>query len=209
MDTPWSWKASDFWDGNDGLWNSFIVQVGTPPQDFRVLPSILEQAAWIPHPQGCTPDDPIDCPYDRGVLPFQGNNNTGFQANESSSWNLIGLYRLSWYGELMGYSGNGQFGFDNVVLSNKSDALELPHQVVAAIADKSFYLGQFGLGPKPSNFTTFNDDGRPSIDTVDRHWRHVLRYARSSSSHIRTAPRTLRPCSVIAWSSGHSRQEMS
>lgn len=157
MDTPWSWKASDFWDGNDGLWNSFIVQVGTPPQDFRVLPSILEQAAWIPHPQGCTPDDPIDCPYDRGVLPFQGNNNTGFQANESSSWDLIGLYRLSWYGELMGYSGNGQFGFDNVVLSNKSDALELPHQVVAAIADKSFYLGQFGLGPKPSNFTTFND----------------------------------------------------
>jgi len=157
MAKPWSWKASDFWDGNDGLWNSFIVQVGTPPQDFRVLPSILEQSVWIPHPQGCTPDDPRDCPYDRGVLPFQGTNNTGFQANESSSWDLIGLYRLSWYGEQMGYYGNGQFGFDNVALSDNSDALELPHQVVAAIADKSFFLGQFGLGPKPSNFTTFNE----------------------------------------------------
>jgi hypothetical protein len=157
MAAPWSWKASNSWDGNDGIWNTFIVQVGTPPQDFRVLPSILEQAAWVPHPQGCTPDDPTDCPYDRGVLPFDGTNNTGFQANESSSWDLIGLYELSSYGEQMGYPGNGQFGFDNIALSNASDSLELPHQVVAAIADKSFYLGQFGLGPKPSNFTTFND----------------------------------------------------
>ena len=157
MAVPWSWKASDFWDGNDGLWNSFIVQVGTPPQDFRVLPSILEQAVWIPHPQGCTPDDPTNCPYSRGALPFEGTNNTGFQTNESSTWELIGLYTLSLYGEQMGYPGNGQFGFDNVALSNESDALELPQQVVAGIADKSFYLGQFGLGPKPSNFTTFNE----------------------------------------------------
>jgi hypothetical protein len=157
MAAPWSWKASNFWDGNDGLWNTFIVQIGTPPQDFRVLPSILEQAVWIPHPQGCTPDDPTDCPYDRGVLPFEGTNNTGFQANESSSWDLIGLYKLSSYGEQMGYPGNGQFGFDNIALSNASDPLELQHQVVAAIADKSFFLGQFGLGPKPSNFTTFNE----------------------------------------------------
>ena len=157
MAAPWSWKASNFWDGNDGLWNTFIVQIGTPPQDFRVLPSILEQAVWIPHPQGCTSDDPTDCPYDRGVLPFEGTNNTGFQANESSSWDLIGLYKLSSYGEQMGYPGNGQFGFDNIALSNASDPLELQHQVVAAIADKSFFLGQFGLGPKPSNFTTFNE----------------------------------------------------
>lgn len=157
MATPWSWKASGFWDGNDGIWNSFIVQVGTPSQDFRVLPSILEQSVWVPHPQGCTPDDPTDCPYSRGALPFQGTNNTGFQNNESSTYELIGLYTLSQYGEQMGYPGYGQFGFDSVALSNDSNALELPHQVVAAIADKSFYLGQFGLGPKPSNFSTFND----------------------------------------------------
>jgi len=157
MATPWSWKSSDFWDGNDGPWNSFIVQVGTPPQDFRVLPSILEQAVWIPHPQGCTPDDPTDCPFSRGALPFQGTNNTGFQTNASSTWELIGLYTLSVYGQQMGYPGNGQFGFDSVALSNESDALELPQQVVAGIADKSFYLGQFGLGPKPSNFSTFNE----------------------------------------------------
>lgn len=57
----------------------------------------------------------------------------------------------------MGYAANGLFGLETVALSNRSDSLELPHQVVAAIADKSFYLGQFGLGPKPSNFTTYND----------------------------------------------------
>ncbi|KAM0719693.1 hypothetical protein Q7P37_003824 [Cladosporium fusiforme] len=154
---PWSWPSSTFWDGNDGQWNSFIVQVGTPPQDFRILPSILEQATWVLHPQGCTPDDPADCPYSRGALPFQGANNTGLQVNESSTWATIGIYTLSTYGERMGYPGNGLFGFDNVGLSNESNSLELSEQVVAAIADKSFYLGQFGLGPKPSNFTTFND----------------------------------------------------
>lgn len=154
---PWSWTPSSFWDGNDGLWNTFIVQVGTPPQDFRVLPSILEQAVWVLHPDGCTPNDPKDCPYSRGALPFNGANNTGLQVNESSSWDAIGIYSLSSYGEQMGYPGNGLFGFDTIALSNDSDALKLSDQVVAGIADKSFYLGQFGLGPKPSNFSTFND----------------------------------------------------
>lgn len=155
--TPWSWPASSFWDGNDGFWNSFIVQVGTPAQEFRVFPSILEQAIWVPHPQGCAQDDPIDCPYTRGTLPFQGANSTGLQVDKSSSWEAIGIYTLSSYGESMGYPGNGLFGLDTVALSNQSDPLELSQQVVAAIADKSFYLGQFGLGPKPSNFTTYNE----------------------------------------------------
>lgn len=154
---PWDWPASIFWDGNDGLWNSFIVRIGTPAQYFRVLPSILEQAVWVPHPQGCNEDDPADCPYTRGTLPFEGRNSTGLQVNESTTWELIGIYTLSSYGESLGYTGNGQFGFDTVALSNSSDALELEQQVVAAIADKSFYLGQFGLGPKPSNFSNFND----------------------------------------------------
>jgi hypothetical protein len=157
VSAPWSWPASTFWDGNDGLWNSFVVQVGTPAQEFRVLPSILEQGVWVPHPDGCTPDDPADCAYTRGTLPFHGANSTGLQINESSTWEAIGLYTLSLYGESMGYPGNGLFGRDTIALSNESDALELPQQVVAAIADKSFYLGQFGLGPKPSNFTTFNE----------------------------------------------------
>jgi hypothetical protein len=75
-----------------GLWNSFVIQLSTPPQEFRVLPSILEQGVWVPHSQGCTEDDPTDCPYTRGALAFNRANSTGFQVNESSTWDVIGIY---------------------------------------------------------------------------------------------------------------------
>lgn len=58
----------------------------------------------------------------------------------------------------MGYTGNGDFGQDVVALGESStDELELPDQVVAAIADKDYFLGQFGLSALPSNFTTFDN----------------------------------------------------
>lgn len=111
------------------------------------------------HPDGCLSEDPRQCAYDRGVLAFQDSNSTGFQSNESSTWDLIGIYTLSGHGERMGYTGNGVFGLDNVALgeSDNTDELELPDQVVTAVADKDYFLGQFGLGYLPSNFSDFND----------------------------------------------------
>lgn len=41
------------WDGNDGSWSTFIIQVGTPPQYFRVLPSINGRETWVPAPIDC------------------------------------------------------------------------------------------------------------------------------------------------------------
>lgn len=38
-----------------------------------------------------------------------------------------------------------------------SGRLTLSHQVVAGIATKDIYLGEFGLGPKPSNFSSFDN----------------------------------------------------
>ena len=32
------------------------------------------------HPDGCLPEDPAECAYDRGALPFQDANSTGFQS---------------------------------------------------------------------------------------------------------------------------------
>jgi len=154
---PWSWTPSTYWDGNDGSWNSFIVQVGTPPQDFRILPSTSGQETWVLNPQGCTPEDPVDCPYQRGTLPYHGVNSTGFQSNESTTWRDIGLYTLDALEEQLGYSGNGLYGFDTVAIGNGSDALKMDSQVVASIADKSYFLGEFGIGPKAINFTTFAD----------------------------------------------------
>ena len=109
------------------------------------------------NPQGCTPDDPTDCPYTRGTLPFNGHNSTGFNVNESSTWVYNGIFSLSAQAAQLGYTGNGLYGFDTVVLGNQSNALNLTHQVVAGMADKSYYMGQFGIGPKTVNFSTFNN----------------------------------------------------
>ena len=58
------------WDGNDGSWSTFIIQVGTPPQYFRVLPSVNGRETWIPMPLDC--DRGISwCGNARGVEPFR------------------------------------------------------------------------------------------------------------------------------------------
>ncbi|KAL8718391.1 MAG: hypothetical protein Q9225_004466 [Loekoesia sp. 1 TL-2023] len=58
------------WDGNDGSWSTFIIQVGTPPQYFRVLPSINGRETWIPVPLDCQRGKSW-CGNARGVEPFR------------------------------------------------------------------------------------------------------------------------------------------
>lgn len=96
----------------------------------------------------------------------------------------MSLFELSLDSNL-NYTGNGAYGYDTVGLTlPQSGGPTLTKQVVAGmsiffslftshstqspsitetsksntntgIADKSFYLGMFGLGPKPTNFTDF------------------------------------------------------
>ncbi|KAK6434991.1 hypothetical protein LTR95_008826 [Oleoguttula sp. CCFEE 5521] len=150
---PWSWKPSSYWDGNDGSWNTFIVEVGTPQQPFRVLPSTAGQETWVLNAAGCTANDPADCAYTRGAL----NGSTGYDTNSSSSWVPNGIFSLTAQETVLGYTGNGLYGFDDATLGSDSHALSLQHQVIAGIADKSYFLGQFGLGHKSINFTTFTN----------------------------------------------------
>ncbi|GAB7346779.1 hypothetical protein MBLNU459_g1879t1 [Dothideomycetes sp. NU459] len=155
--TPFLFSPSQYWDGNDGSWSSFIVRVGTPPQDFRIFPSTVGQETLIPVPEGCTSNDPSNCGGLRGVLPFQGTQGTGFLVNASSSWVSINIDTVNIEAQL-GYDVNAIYGFDTVRLEvENSGGFSQLHQVVGGIAAKSFYLGVFGLGPKPSNFSTFND----------------------------------------------------
>jgi len=52
----------------------------------------------------------------------------------------------------------GVYGFDTVWLGPPSlSGPNLSHQVVAGIVTNDFFLGQVGLGPKPANFSDFND----------------------------------------------------
>lgn len=165
---PFSFPPSRSWDGNAGNWSTFIVRIGTPPQDFKILPSTNSHQTWIPVPAGCTFTDPPDCGTLRGALPFRGASSNGSLSNRSSTWIENGVYDLGIENHV-NLTGNGDYGYDTVGLGlDNSTGLTLTHQVVAGIATKDFYIGQFGLGSKPSNFTTY-DDPIPSYlkDLVD------------------------------------------
>lgn len=101
--------------------------------------------------EGCTPDDPSNCPDSRGVV---------FQPTKSSTWQGIGLYQLLLTQEsLLGYTGdNSSVGNDTVTLGWPGDSLpSLSHQIVQGIATKDFYIGSIGLSPHAVNITSLND----------------------------------------------------
>ena len=150
---PIAVPASEEFDGNDGPWSSFTVQVGTPPQDVKVLISTASYQTLVVVPEGCTSSDPPNCASSRGGE---------FVSSLSSTWQINnitanGTFSLELEGNL-GYSGNGDYGFDTVGMSwQGSETPSLEQQIVGRIATKEFYLGIFGLDPKPTNFTNFNN----------------------------------------------------
>jgi hypothetical protein len=152
---PFVFSPSQAWDGNDGRWSSFIVRIGTPEQTFRIFPSTSGHETFVPLPEGCIESDPSNCGSLRGAYPFNGKDSNGFAVNATSTWKAIGLYSLT-FGDKLGLNDSGLYGFDKVGLTlQNSGGLTLDNQVVAGIATKNFYLGLFGLGPKPSNFSDF------------------------------------------------------
>ena len=57
----------------------------------------------------------------------------------------------------LGYNNTAAYGLDTVGLglSNSTGGPSLCSQVVGALATYDFYVGLFGLGQQPTNFTNF------------------------------------------------------
>ena len=135
-------------DGIDGSWNSFTIGVGTPTQYVRVLPSTADQQIWTVQPLGCYRSPDPNCEQNRGWF---------FDFNKSTTWQDNGLWDL-WIETNLGYSGDANYGYDTVGLGGVGQGgPSLQNQTVAALAVDAFYLGIFGINPKPTNFTNFSD----------------------------------------------------
>ena len=106
-------------------------------------------------PEGCTGNEPQECPNVRGFL---------FQKNDSVTWSEKGLFQLATTEEnYLGLSGNGDWGYDTVTLGWQGDGgPTINSTLVAGIATTEFYLGAIGINNQPINFTTFNDP-QPSL----------------------------------------------
>ena len=126
--------------------------MGTPAQVLKVLASTTVPETWIVSSEGCTKSDPSGCPDSRGKV---------FNVNASSTWEDQGFYALGVEMNLPYTSNydNGDYGYDTLGLGypGSGSNITLPHQVVASIATKDFYLGNLGLTPRPVNLTGFED----------------------------------------------------
>jgi hypothetical protein len=154
---PYTVPPSQEFHGNDGYWSTFKISVGTPGQDFRVLPSTKGGVPYVIDPEGCLPGvDPSNCPALRGIGVFNSAQNIGFQSNQSTTWSYIGEYEVD-LEEALNYTSRGLFGFDTVSLGAAADSgssLSQTHQVVAAIAEQDYYMGMLSLGQAKSSFSS-------------------------------------------------------
>ena len=144
---------SQKYEGNDGPWSTFQFNIGTPAQTVDVLVSTASYQTWVVVPQGCPPSGPANCATLRGGL---------FNYNQSTSWVPNNVTVNSTYAlgleKNLGYSGdNGLYGYDTLTLGLPGDNVPtLEQQIVAGIATPDFYLGEFGLDPRPTNFSNFS-----------------------------------------------------
>ena len=125
----------------------------------RVLPSTAGQATFVVSPLGCPATEPANCTQTRGGT---------FDKSKSKSWKSIGNYTLG-LEQNLGYNETATYGFDALALG-LSDAIgssTLQSQVIADIETNDYYMGIFGLGHQPYNFTNFQDP-QPSFLTTMR-----------------------------------------
>jgi len=162
---PYVVPPSQQFDGNDGSWSTFLVSVGTPGQDFRVLPSTKGGVTYLIAPEACLKGiDPEACPQSRGAEVFNSVQNIGFQTNASSTWSVIGQYDVD-LEDALNYTSAGLFGVDTVRLgrSSVSTSLFLDRQIVAGIVSPDYYMGVLPLGITQSSFSSLGNAVEPLL----------------------------------------------
>lgn len=83
-----------------------------------------------------------------------------FQPNESSTWLDQGTYALGLDPQL-GFGDDGQYGLDSIALN---DQISVPSQILGVVNTTDYWLGFFGLGVEPTNFTS--TDQKTFLDSM-------------------------------------------
>jgi hypothetical protein len=149
---PYVLSDSGRFDGNDGKWSTFLLNIGDDAsgkgQNFRVLISTSSPVVLVPgRTEWCDNDE---CAKKRGLELYNGQQPLGLQ--ESAQWKADNLYNVPmpyWWSNAYRIDQSnttGVWGTDNVGLgpsSPKSDILAEQYVVKALVKD--FFMGSFGL----------------------------------------------------------------
>ncbi|KAH7046575.1 hypothetical protein B0J12DRAFT_131549 [Macrophomina phaseolina] len=96
MPAPIVVKPGQEWDGKDGQWSSFVLQVSTPAQQFRVDISIGGTETWVVGLRGYASSSLIErnnCSDERGGY-FDTHKSSNWEST-TATWNNSGIYQLS------------------------------------------------------------------------------------------------------------------
>lgn len=156
--------------------------MGTPEQIVRVLISTASQQTWVVLAKGCLPSD-TPCKDARGGIYHPENSTTWSQQGD-------GYYQLQLEPNLMNVSANGLYGNDTIGLGLRgSGEPTLENQIIGGIGAEQYYLGLFGVNPKPTNFTAL-DVGQVSYMTSlkDQNLIPSVSFAYSAGAPYRMSP---------------------
>lgn len=147
-------KPDQWWGGIDGFWSTFLIRVGNPVQYHRVLVSTASQQTWTVYDRGCKKDANISMELDGKCFDDRGRT---FNDSNSKSWVRINYFKL-WLESNIGIGGNGLFGYDDVGLGSLGElGPMIKNCTVGTHISTDFWLGHFGVNPKPTNFSQFSD----------------------------------------------------
>lgn len=164
LPTPFSLRTSGQFDGNDGQWSTFLLSVGKPAQQFRVLASTSSMLTWVPKDDGCAGNDvPANCSEWRGVDNVKGGRSDGYIEDFSADFSFTNLFALpfSAHREPAGMFGRNddvgwsyafgvRYGTDTMAFSSSSagGGLQTPHPVPFAMMTRwDYWLGSISLVP--------------------------------------------------------------
>ncbi|KAF1960901.1 hypothetical protein CC80DRAFT_266982 [Byssothecium circinans] len=144
---PYVLPASNEWDGNDGKWSTFLINLGDDEhgrgQNFRVLVSTSSPVTIVPgQSDWCNQE----CSKERGTQLFDNKQTLGFEDKSSYAWNEAGLFNIPlphWWSM---NKTDAKWGSENVGLGPSSTTSPiLAKQNVLLGQDKNLFMGSLGL----------------------------------------------------------------
>ncbi|KAL8801240.1 MAG: hypothetical protein Q9182_004589 [Xanthomendoza sp. 2 TL-2023] len=177
-------QTTGHFSGIDGAWSTFKFAVGTPPQNFELLPSTQIPESWVVLDIACTSQGSKNCSDSRGGT---------FSYQDSSTWSNKSIYALGAEANLGYTDQNGFFGWDNVALTTPEGAkTTVNHTVVAGIVTNDSYLGALGLAQRPVVWEDHSDSA-PSLISILKEKSLIpnLSYGYTAGASYKSAPASL------------------
>lgn len=155
------------YQGNDGNWSTFEINVGTPSQVFHTLVSTSSRGIWLVDKTACNDTtDPTVAQHTNCLQQRGGVGNSGWNSGASSTWGRLGEYTLdlnegipvgqtfgksptAWLYPGSKYNQSVVVGQDNVAVAQNSEsrsAIVANQSLVYAIADPAIFVSTLGIG---------------------------------------------------------------